>query len=73
MASDMELKGLDGWDDEPTKVFKVLVLGDSGVGKTCICHRLKGVKVDLRTQATVGVDYVQKHYTIDGELVRVSI
>ena len=73
MAIDMDVDTLSGWDEEPSKVFKVVLLGNSGVGKTCICQRLNGADVNLKTQSTVGVDYVQKHFIINGELVRVSI
>lgn len=43
-----------------TKNYKVIVLGDSGVGKTCLINRyISGFYVDSYT-ATLGVDFKVK-------------
>jgi len=39
------------------KEFKVIVVGNSGVGKSCLVHHLTENKFDVNTPATVGVDF----------------
>ena len=36
--------------------FKIIIVGDSGVGKTCLLHRFVEGRYDLTMQATVSVD-----------------
>ncbi|MFX1411183.1 MAG: Rab family GTPase [Promethearchaeota archaeon] len=42
-------------------VFKICLIGDGGVGKTCIARRLCFGKFDANTQLTIGIDF----YTYD--------
>lgn len=41
-------------------VFKVLLIGDSGVGKTCILHRYTDDSYDENLLATIGIDFKVK-------------
>lgn len=55
-----------------TRTFKVLVIGDSGVGKTCLTHRLCAGEFPRRVEATIGVDFRDRLLDIDGEKIKVS-
>ncbi len=44
-----------------TYVFKICLIGDGGVGKTCIARRLCFDTFDTNTQLTIGIDF----YTYD--------
>ncbi len=44
-----------------TYVFKICLIGDGGVGKTCIARRLCFDTFDASTQLTIGIDF----YTYD--------
>lgn len=54
-----------------SRTFKVLVIGDSGVGKTCLTHRLCAGEFPSRVEATIGVDFREKVLDIDGEKIKV--
>ncbi|NWI65717.1 RB33A protein, partial [Todus mexicanus] len=39
-----------------TRIFKIIVIGDSNVGKTCLTFRFCGGTFPAKTEATIGVD-----------------
>ncbi|MEQ2203865.1 Ras- protein Rab-33B [Xenoophorus captivus] len=38
-----------------TRIFKIIVIGDSGVGKTCLTYRFCAGKFPEKTEATIGL------------------
>lgn len=55
------------------QVFKIIIIGDSGVGKTCLAHRFSTGKFPERTEATIGVDFWEKSLTLNGSSIRLQI
>ena len=55
------------------RVFKIIVVGDSCVGKTCLTYRFCEGKFPGRTEATIGVDFREKVVEVDGESIKVNI
>ena len=57
------------------RTFKIIVIGDSGVGKTCLTYRFcSGKFPSTPTDATIGVDFREKMITIDNnEQVNIPI
>ena len=54
------------------KVFKIIVLGDSGVGKTCLTYRFcEGQFLD-KSEATIGVDFRERTVRIRNEEIKVQ-
>ena len=53
-------------------VFKIIVVGDSSVGKTCLTYRFCEGKFPEKTEATIGVDFREKTLSLDNELITVS-
>ena len=53
------------------RIFKIIVIGDSNVGKTCLTFRFCGSKFPDKTEATIGVDFREKTVEVDGEYVKV--
>ena len=54
-----------------TPTYKVIVVGDSGVGKTCLTFRFcHGYFPTADTEATIGVDFREKTIkdTLDGKV-----
>lgn len=47
-------------DQGPTRVFKVIVLGDSSVGKTCLTYRFCTRDFLIQTESTIGVDFRER-------------
>lgn len=54
-------------------LFRLLLLGDSGVGKTCMLRRFTEGEFDPSHISTIGVDFKMKTIEIDGLRVRVQI
>jgi len=54
------------------KIFKIIVIGDSNVGKTCLTYRFCSGKFPEKTEATIGVDFREKWVDVGGELIKVS-
>ena len=54
------------------RIFKIIVIGDSNVGKTCLTFRFCGGRFPEKTEATIGVDFREKTVEISGELVKAS-
>ncbi|TNN27682.1 Ras-related protein Rab-33B [Liparis tanakae] len=54
------------------RTFKVLVIGDSAVGKTCLTHRLCAGDFPCRVESTIGVDFRERQLDIHGERITVS-
>ena len=60
--------------DQPRgkRIFKIIVIGDSNVGKTCLTFRFCSGKFPDKTEATIGVDFREKWVDIGDEKVKVS-
>ncbi|XP_064605545.1 ras-related protein Rab-43-like [Liolophura sinensis] len=63
---------LDG-DDSFDFLFKIVLIGDAGVGKTCVVQRFKSGTYVEKHGSTIGVDFTMKTLTIDGKLVKLQI
>lgn len=53
-------------------VFKVLVLGDSSVGKSSLIKRFHSNVFDQKLPTTIGVDFFIHDMEVDGKKVKVS-
>uniref|UniRef100_A0AAQ5XBH5 small monomeric GTPase n=1 Tax=Amphiprion ocellaris TaxID=80972 RepID=A0AAQ5XBH5_AMPOC len=56
-----------------TRIFKIIVIGDSGVGKTCLTYRFCAGKFPEKTEATIGVDFRERLVEIDGEKIKIQL
>ncbi|KAL6105879.1 rab15 [Pungitius sinensis] len=54
-------------------LFRLLMLGDSGVGKTCMLRRFTESYFDSSHISTIGVDFKMRTLQLDGTRVRVQI
>ncbi|KAJ3435809.1 ras and ef-hand domain-containing protein [Anaeramoeba flamelloides] len=53
--------------------FKVIVIGESGVGKTCLLVQLTEQKFYSGTTTTIGVNFTSMEYDFDSTTVRLKI
>ena len=58
-------------DAEPDYLFKVVLVGDVGVGKTCIVQRFKCDTFIERHCGTIGVDFTMKSLQLGDKKVKV--
>lgn len=59
-------------DDSFDFLFKIILVGDSNVGKTCVVQSFKsGIFVE-KQQNTIGVDFSVRTLDIDGKKVKVG-
>ncbi|XP_042692679.1 ras-related protein Rab-15 isoform X2 [Centrocercus urophasianus] len=54
-------------------LFRLLLLGDSGVGKTCLLCRFTDSEFHPAHISTIGVDFKMKTIEVDGIKVRIQI
>ena len=51
------------------KIFKMCLVGESGVGKTCIINRFVKNEFDIDENATLAASYVQKNVKLDDDTI----
>ncbi|XP_054721173.1 putative Ras-related protein Rab-33 [Uloborus diversus] len=59
--------------EKQKRIFKIIVIGDSNVGKTCLTYRFCGGKFPLRTEATIGVDFRERQVIVDDEPIKLQL
>lgn len=60
-------------DDTFDFLFKIVLIGDSGAGKTCIVQRFKNGTFVERHGTTIGVDFSMKTVVVEGKRVKLQI
>ena len=85
MNNDNTLESSSAINTHILKKFKIVFLGDQGVGKTSIIKRFMLDSFDENNsvifiskppsnfQATIGVDLISKNITVDGKTVRLNL
>ncbi|XP_023238297.1 ras-related protein Rab-7a-like [Centruroides sculpturatus] len=54
-------------------LLKVIILGDSGVGKTSLMNQYVNKKFSNQYKATIGADFLTKEVTVDDRLVTMQV
>lgn len=60
-------------DTEFDYLFKIVLIGDAGVGKTAIVHRFKYNTFVERHASTIGVDFTLKTMQVDDKRIKLQI
>lgn len=60
-------------DDKCDFLFKIILIGDAGVGKTCIVQRFKTGSWFESQASTIGVDFCLKTCEIDGKQIKLQV
>ena len=54
-------------------IFKLILIGDSGVGKSCILQRYMKNTFEESYKCTIGVDFLMKSIIINGQTVKLQL
>ncbi|XP_059181419.1 ras-related protein Rab-19-like [Centropristis striata] len=60
-------------DDSFDFLFKIILIGDSNVGKTCVVQNFKSGIFSERQQNTIGVDFTVRTVDIEGKRVKMQV
>jgi len=60
-------------DDEYDYLFKVVLIGDSGVGKSNLLSRFTRNEFNLESKSTIGVEFATKSIQSDGKTIKAQI
>ena len=64
---------MSGENDDYDMIFKVVLIGDSGVGKTNLLSRYLKNEFSFDSKTTVGVEFGAKRMEIDGVKIKAQI
>ncbi|KAK7489914.1 hypothetical protein BaRGS_00018779 [Batillaria attramentaria] len=62
-----------GVDDQYDYIWKVVLVGDSGVGKTNLLSRFTRNEFNAESKSTIGVEFATRNVNIKGKMVRAQI
>ncbi|XP_057711057.1 ras-related protein Rab-19 isoform X2 [Corythoichthys intestinalis] len=60
-------------DDSFDYLFKIILIGDSNVGKTCVVQNFKSGVFSEKQQNTIGVDFTVRTLDIEGKKVKMQV
>ncbi|XP_075092713.1 ras-related protein YPT3 [Nicotiana tabacum] len=60
-------------DDEYDYLFKLVLIGDSGVGKSNLLSRFTKNEFNLESKSTIGVEFATKSLNIDNKVIKAQI
>jgi len=63
---------LTGCYDDCDHIFKIVIIGDSGVGKTNIITRYTRNEFDLSLKSTIGVEFSTKKVNINDKIIKIQ-
>jgi small GTP-binding protein len=64
---------MSGKDDEYDYLFKVVLIGDSGVGKSNLLSRFTRNEFNLESKSTIGVEFATRSIVVDGKTIKAQI
>ncbi|KAL7087101.1 hypothetical protein ACP275_13G044900 [Erythranthe tilingii] len=62
-----------GGEDEYDYLFKLVLIGDSGVGKSNLLSRFTKNEFNLESKSTIGVEFATRSIHIDGKIIKAQI
>jgi Ras-related protein Rab-11A len=60
-------------DDDYDYLFKVVLIGDSGVGKSNLLSRFTRNEFSLESKSTIGVEFATRSIHVDEKVVKAQI
>ena len=53
--------------------FKLIIVGDSGVGKTNLINRFASKQFNINSKSTIGVEFIYKTLKLNNDIIKVEI
>lgn len=60
-------------EDDYDYLFKVVLIGDSGVGKSNLLSRFTKNEFNLESKSTIGVEFATRTLNVDGKVIKAQI
>ncbi|CAM8896723.1 unnamed protein product [Rhodiola kirilowii] len=60
-------------DDDYDYLFKLVLIGDSGVGKSNLLSRFTKNEFNLESKSTIGVEFATRSLKLDGKIIKAQI
>ena len=60
-------------EDDYDYLFKAVLIGDSGVGKSNLLSRFTRNEFSLESKSTIGVEFATRSLQVDGKVVKAQI
>ncbi|KAI9471217.1 Rab GTPase ypt31 [Coemansia sp. RSA 989] len=60
-------------NDEYDYLFKIVLIGDSGVGKSNLLSRFTRNEFNLESKSTIGVEFATRSIQVDGKVIKAQI
>lgn len=54
-------------------LFKIIIIGDTGVGKSCLLNRYLENKFNALTKHTVGVEFGMRYINVNQKRIKLQI
>ncbi|RZR77545.1 hypothetical protein BHM03_00002657 [Ensete ventricosum] len=67
------MAGYRAEDDDYDYLFKLVLIGDSGVGKCNLLSRFTRNEFNLESKSTIGVEFATRSITVDGKILKAQI
>ena len=56
--------------DQYDYLYKIVLIGDSGVGKSCLLSRFTRNEFDAESKSTIGVEFATRSIQLDSKVVK---
>ena len=73
MSEEIKIEPVDSSDIKEDYKLKVVIVGDSGVGKTNLIKRFVTNSFNQNSKATVGVEFLSKSYRINDQVFKIEM
>lgn len=54
-------------------LYKIVLIGDSGVGKSSLLSRFTRNEFDLESKSTIGVEFATRSIKVDGKVIKAQV
>ena len=71
--SEIKIEEITTQDSKEDYKIKIVIIGDSGVGKTNLLKRFISNSFTQNTKATVGVEFTSKSYKINDQIFKIEL